>query len=150
MANLPVHCPGNSSSLSSFDVSDVSRLDHARRVAPGLFHTVRAFAFLLLVATVFLAPLLLAQSSPPRVSSADPNSGKADDTVTLMGTGLGKATVTGVFLSDDKNDYKATIVDQEDQKIVMKVPKVKAGQYNVSIQVNTDLFIEPIHFTVQQ
>jgi len=54
-----------------------------------------------------------------------------------------------VYLSDDKNDYKAVIVDQSDDKITMKVPQVKAGGYNVSIQVGDKLFIKPVKFKVE-
>jgi hypothetical protein len=106
-------------------------------------------ALFLLAAVVFLAPLLFAQSAP-RISSADPTSGKVEDTVTLTGENLGKTIVTSVFLSDDKNDYKAEVVDQSDSKIVLKVPKVKAGQYNFSVQVSTNIYIEPVRFTVQE
>jgi hypothetical protein len=84
-----------------------------------------------------------------RVTSIDPSSGKVNDTVTAGGDGLAKANVIAVFLSDDKNDYKATIVDQSAEKIVFKVPEVKAGGYNVSIQVGNSMLIEPVRFTVQ-
>lgn len=84
-----------------------------------------------------------------RVTAVDPASGKVNDTVTVTGDSLGKAAVSGVFLSDDQNDHKATIVDQETGKIVFKVPEVKAGDYNVSIQVGNSLLIQPIRFTVQ-
>ena len=84
-----------------------------------------------------------------RITAVDPASGKVNDTVTVTGDSLGKAAVSGVFLSDDQNDHKATIVDQETGKIVFKVPEVKAGDYNVSIQVGTSLLIQPVRFTVQ-
>jgi hypothetical protein len=63
---------------------------------------------------------------------------------------MGKAAVSAVYLSDDKNDYKSTIVDQSDDKITVKVPQVKAGSYNVSLQVGDKLFIKPVKFTVQE
>lgn len=85
-----------------------------------------------------------------KVASVDPTSGKVNDQVTVAGTNLGKAAVVGIYLSDDKNDYKATIVDQEADKVVIKVPEVKAGDYNVSIQVGQNLLIQPVHFTVQE
>jgi hypothetical protein len=55
-----------------------------------------------------------------------------------------------VYLSDEKNDYKAAIVDQSDAKITMKVPQVKPGDYNVSVQVGDKLFIKPVKFKVEQ
>ena len=104
---------------------------------------------------VFLAGVILFSSlavaqNAPQVTGVDPDSGKVNDTVTVSGSNLGKATVSSVYLSDDKNDYKATIVDQSDAKITMKVPQVKAGDYNVSVQVGDKLFIKPVKFKVEQ
>jgi hypothetical protein len=152
MANAQVGNPNSSHNRdSSFSLplptqGDGSRRDNSRKFRN---RAARALALLLLAGVVSLAPLLSAQGTP-RVSSADPTSGKVADTVTLMGENLGKAIVTGVFLSDDKNDYKAEVVDQGDSKIVVKIPKVKAGQYNFSVQVSTNIYIEPVHFTVQE
>lgn len=84
-----------------------------------------------------------------RITAVDPTSGKVNDTITVTGDSLGKSAVSGVFLSDDQNDHKASIVDQETGKIVFKVPEVKAGDYNVSIQVGNSLLIQPVRFTVQ-
>jgi hypothetical protein len=78
----------------------------------------------LFTSAMFAALLLFAQSSPHIVSA--------------------------VFLSDDKNDYKATVVEQADDKIVMKVPQVKVGSYNVSIQQGDKIIIMPVHFKVEQ
>jgi hypothetical protein len=98
---------------------------------------------------VLLSSLALAQSAP-QVTGVDPGSGKVNDTVTVSGSNLGKASVSSVYLSDDKNDYKATIVDQGDDKITVKVPQVKAGSYNISIQVGDKLFIKPVKFKVEE
>jgi hypothetical protein len=46
-------------------------------------------------------------------------------------------------------DYKATLVEQAEGKIVMKVPQVKAGGYKVSLQVGNNIYIQPVRFTVQ-
>jgi IPT/TIG domain len=103
--------------------------------------------FWFLVAAVLLAPLVFAQASP-HVSAVDPSSGKVKDRVTLTGENLGKDLVPAVFLSDETVDYKATIVDQTGEKIVMEVPQVKPGEYNVSIQVGNKILILPIRFKV--
>jgi len=105
--------------------------------------------FILLLALALLSPLLLAQSNP-QVTGVDPASGKVNDDIAIAGENLGKATVVAVYLSDDKMDYKATIVDQSAEKIVMKVPQVKAGTYNISVQVGTNILIKPVKFTVQE
>jgi len=104
--------------------------------------------WLLLAAVILLSALSSAQNAP-QVSGVDPASGKVNDTITVSGDNLGKASVSAVYLSDDKNDYKATIVEQADDKIQMKVPQVKPGPYNISIQVGDKLFIKPVKFTVE-
>ncbi len=86
----------------------------------------------------------------PHIATVDPASGKVNDTVTLTGTNLGKASVAGIFLSDDKSDYKATLVDQAAEKIVFKVPQVKPGGYNLSVQSGAQILILPVHFTVEE
>ena len=84
-----------------------------------------------------------------RVTGVDPATGKANDIVTVAGENLGKGKVSAVFLSDDKDDHKASVVSQEADKIVIKVPDVKPGSYNVSVQTGNSIFIQPIRFTVQ-
>lgn len=107
----------------------------------------RRWAFV--VAALVFSSLALAQAAP-QITGVDPDTGKVNDTVTVNGSNLGKASVSSVYLSDDKNDYKATIVDQGDDKITMKVPQVKPGEYSVSIQVGDKLFIKPVKFHVQE
>ena len=85
-----------------------------------------------------------------RVTSVDPTSGKVNDSVTAAGEGIGKGAVSAIYLSDDKNDYKATIVNQEAEKIVFKVPQVKAGNYNISIQIGADILIQPVKISVSE
>ena len=97
----------------------------------------------------FLGPLLFAQGSP-QVTGVDPSAGKVNDTVTVAGENLGKGTVSAVFLSDDKADYKATLVEQDEEKIVMKVPHVRPGRYNISIQKGNAIYIQPVRFTVEE
>ena len=101
----------------------------------------------LLAAVVLVASLVFAQGTP-RVTGVEPSSGKVNDNVTLTGESLGKSTVSDVFLSDDKNDYKATVVEQAAGKIVMKVPQVRPGNYNVSILVGDKILILPVRFKV--
>lgn len=109
----------------------------------------RSMRWVLLSGLILFASLAVAQGAP-QITGVDPASGKVNDTVTLSGSNLGKAAVSSVYLSDDKNDFKATIVDQSDDKITVKVPQVKAGGYNVSLQVGDKLFIKPVKFTVQE
>lgn len=102
----------------------------------------------LLAGALLVASLALAQGTP-RVTGVEPSSGKVNDNVTLTGESLGKGNVSAVFLSDDKTDYKATVVEQAAEKIILKVPQVKPGDYNVSMQVGDKIFILPVRFKVQ-
>jgi hypothetical protein len=109
------------------------------------------FPRIALVAALFLlclAPCVGGQSSP-KVTAVAPAAGKVDDSVTLTGENLGKDSISAVYLSDDKDDYKATLVDQENAKIILKVPQVKSGGYNISIQEGDKILILPLRFTVQ-
>ncbi len=109
-------------------------------------------AFALLTAAALLAlpvPPIMAQQATPHIASVDPDSGKANDTITITGENLEKSHVSAVFLSDDKDDHKATVVSQAADKIVIKVPEVKPGGYNVSIQSGSEIYIQPVRFTVQ-
>lgn len=102
-----------------------------------------------LAVTLLLASLVFAQGAP-RVTTVEPSSGKVNDNITLTGDHLGKDSVSAVFLSDEKDDFKAVVVEQTDNKIIIKVPQVKPGNYNVSLQVGDKIFIEPVRFKVQQ
>lgn len=126
---------------------------------PGWFHSevrtlerkspARGKRRLALLAIAILAAPVLAQTTP-HIERVDPSSGKVNDNVTVMGQNLGKATVAAVFLSDDKTDYKATIVEQADDKIVVKVPRLKPGNYNVSFQQGERTFITTVRFKVEE
>jgi hypothetical protein len=140
MATLPARISGIAKCASFFNVetgTKILRLKGARH------------RWIFLVAAIFLSPIVFAQNSP-RVTSVDPNSGKVNDTATVAGTNLDKPGVSAVYLSDEKNDYKATVVEQSAEKIVFKVPQVKPGEYNVSLQEGDKLFIKPIKFTVEE
>jgi hypothetical protein len=118
--------------------------DRRTRLARGGFALLAAALLLVLPART-----LVAQDATARVTAVDPQSGKANDVVTVTGENLEKSHVSAIFLSDDKDDHKASVVSQAADKIVMKVPEVKPGDYNVSIQSGNAIFIQPVRFTVQ-
>ena len=128
--------PGNTSAHSSLNVTKNS----GRR---------KRTRWTLLAGVIVLAGVAIAQNAP-QITAIDPTSGKVNDTMIVSGSNLGKDAVASVYLSDDKNDYKATIVDQSDPKITVKIPQVKPGDYNVSLEVGNKLFIKPIKFKVEQ
>ena|SRR5579863_110497 len=139
MATLSAGGLGFGKFSSSFDIRN-------KKIAGHGAHIRRQWVFL--AGVILFSSLAVAQNAP-QVTGVDPASGKVSDTVTVSGSNLGKDTVSSVYLSDDKNDYKAAIVEQSEDKITMKVPQVKPGDYNVSIQVGNNLFIKPIKFKVE-
>ena len=86
----------------------------------------------------------------PKLTAVDHATGKAGDSCTITGENLGKDAVAGVLVSDEDKDYPAEVVSQAATKIVFKVPKVKAGGYNVSIKIGNNIYIQPVRFTVQE
>jgi hypothetical protein len=110
---------------------------------------VRSAKWIFLAGVILFSSLAVAQNSP-QVTAVDPALGKVNDTVTVSGSNVGKDAVSAVYLSDDKNDYKSTIVEQTSDKITLKVPQVKAGSYNISLQVGDKLFIKPVKFKVEE
>ena len=102
-----------------------------------------------LVSLLLASAWLVAQTSP-RVTGVEPVTAKIGASVTVVGENLGKGNVTAVYLSDSSDDYKAVIVDQTAGKIVVKIPKVKAGDYNVSIQIKNDILIQPVRLSVEE
>ena len=119
---------------------------HGRRIV----YSYAALAILAAVTLLAIVSRPVSAQDAPGITAVDPASGKVNDSITVTGTNLGKASISAVYLSDDKNDYKASIVEQGDTKIVMKVPQVKPGSYNVSIQKGNSIYIQPIRFTVEE
>lgn len=140
MAHAPAN-PSGPSNIPSLPKAREGRAGHRRG------NSYRNIA--LLAALILLPPLILAQEAA-QVTGVDPPSGKVNDSVTVNGTNLGKGSVSAVFLSDDKDDFKATIVEQSEEKIVMKVPQVKSGVYRISVQVGDKILIKPVRFTVEE
>lgn len=131
-----------------------ARFDHLSGVENGTIRLdrrrmIQKFSFLAgILLLLGLAPCAVGQNGP-KVTAVAPATGKVNDSVTLTGQNLGKETITAVFLSDDKDDYKATLVEQGSAKIILKVPEVKSGGYNISIQLGDKILILPLRFTVQ-
>jgi hypothetical protein len=140
MAHSPAVDPGS----SHFGLSGVENgIASSRRIRAFL-----KIGFIALLLLFSLAPRVSGQSSP-KITAVAPAAGKVNDSVTLTGENLGKDSVSAVFLSDDKDDFKATLVEQGAAKIILKVPAVKSGGYNISIQEGDKILILPVKFTVQ-
>lgn len=139
-ASIPPRCSNRDAFVSS---AKFSRKEFTRKALNRML-TLTAFAALLALPL----RLTLAQNSPS-VKTVDPTSGKVNDSISVEGENLGKSVVSAVYLSDDKSDYKAVIVEQGSNKIVLKIPQVKPGDYNVSLQAGAAIYIQPVRLTVQ-
>ena len=104
---------------------------------------------LLLMAVALLTASWVLGQAGPRVTGVEPEAGKVDSDMTVTGENLGSDTVVGIYLSDDMSDFQATVVEQSAEKIVVKVPQVMPGGYNISIHVGNNIFIQPVRFTVE-
>lgn len=100
-------------------------------------------------AMLLLSAALLCSQSAPKLTGIDPESAKVGANVTVTGENLGKGTVIAVFLSSASDDFKASVVEQTAEKIILKVPQVKAGKYNISLQVKNEIYIQPVNLTVE-
>jgi IPT/TIG domain-containing protein len=120
----------------------------ANSPAVGVSRTLYKVVLVAALLLVCLAPSTVAQNSP-KITTVAPAAGKVNDSVTLTGENLGKDSISAVFLSNDKDDFKATVVEQGSAKIILKVPDVKSGGYNISIQEGDKILILPLKFTVQ-
>ena len=98
---------------------------------------------------IVVLPLAWAQAPSPKVTGVAPLEAKVGDEITLTGENLGKGVVKAVYVSDDKEDFRATIVSQSADQIVIKVPAVKPGTYNPSIEVEKTLYIQAIPLKIE-
>ncbi len=98
---------------------------------------------------ILLTSTLVWSQGVPRLTGVDPASGNVGDTLTIIGENLGDGSVEGFLLSDDEKDFPAVVIEQTPDKVVIKVPEVQLGEYNISLQVENNIFIQPIRFTVE-
>jgi hypothetical protein len=104
-----------------------------------------------LVACLFVvSALLLAQAV--RMTTVEPDSGKAGATMTAVGEGLTKPNVEKVYLTDGKLDIEVKIVEQGDKAIKFEVPaSAKPGRFSLMILTggNAPKYIEqPVKLTI--
>ena len=107
----------------------------------------RLFLLALLALLVPLTCMLTAQS----VTTVDPATAKAGETVSAKGDGLDGSNVDQVYLTDDTNDFKCEVVEQTATVIRFKVPgKMKPGRWAVMVHTKKGQLIEqPVKLTVE-
>ena len=108
----------------------------------------------------FAVPVLLAASvaafaqSMPRMTTVDPENGKAGDEITITGEHLEKANVAKVYLTDEKTDFPLEITTQTATTIKFKIPaKMMAGRFALELLTTGNqpkLIEQPLKFTVDE
>ncbi len=80
---------------------------------------------------------LYAQEAVPRMTSADPPSGKKGDVIAVSGENLDKARVDKVFLTDGKNDTPVEVTEQSATTLKFKIPEKAATGSRLTIMILT-------------
>lgn len=107
-----------------------------------------------------IAPLLMlvvgalyAQQAMPRMTSVEPDTGKAGDVLTVTGEHLGKGEVVELYLTDGKKDTKVQVTEQEATSIKFKIPdKATAGRFALMVLTGgkePKLIEEPVKVNVE-
>lgn len=112
-----------------------------------------SFVARILFAALLGLALLFAQSVP-QMKTVEPTSAKIGDVLTVAGENLDKANVAEVFLTDGKNDFKASITEQENAMLKIKVPAaVKPGRLALMILTKgkePKLIEQPVKVTIEE
>lgn len=97
------------------------------------------------------ASALSAFQGLPRCTAVDPETAKTGDTVNVTCQNLDKGTFAGVFLTDEKDDIKVTVMDRAADKLKIQVPNVKPGRYHIEFLTSNkaSMVEQPVVLTVQ-
>jgi len=110
-------------------------------------------SLLSILLAIAFSSILLAQTGSPRVDTAEPDSGKAGETLAINGENLDKASVAELLLTDGKNDLKTASVEQGAKSIKFKIPAgTKPGRYSIMLLTGgkDPKFLEqPVKITVE-
>ena len=106
---------------------------------------------LFLVLTLLAGCLLVVSARAQSITTVDPLSAKAGDTVSAKGEGIDKAAVDTLYLTDGTNDFKCEMIEQTATGIRFKVPaSMKAGRWALMVHTTKNQLIEqPVKLTVE-
>ena len=109
-----------------------------------------------LIALLACAGTLAAQARFPRIQTINPTTAKIGDTVTAAGECLDKNSVAELFLTDNKNDFRAQINAQSPTSITFTVPdSVKPGRFGLVVRTSggegneVKDYVQPVKLTVE-
>jgi hypothetical protein len=108
---------------------------------------------LALAVLLVISFMLSAQSTFPRMTSADPAIAKSGVEVTVVGENLDKANVAEVYLSDGEKDVKVQMTEQTATSVKFKVPDaMKPGRFSLVVLTTTKpakLIDQPVKVTIE-
>jgi IPT/TIG domain len=110
-----------------------------------------SFAVALFAATTFAA---FAQSAMPRMSSAEPQNGKAGEVIVVTGENLQKDAVAKLYLTDGTNDIQVEVSEQTATSLKFKIPaKTKPGRLALMVLTGgkePKLIEQPVKVTIDE
>ena len=113
----------------------------------------RSRVAVLLLAMMTLIGVVSAQAPMPRLTTVEPDTGKAGDVMTVAGENLDKANVAELYLTDGKNDVKVALTEQADKSLKFKVPaEAKPGRFSLMILTagkEPKLLEQPVKVTIE-
>jgi hypothetical protein len=99
------------------------------------------------------AALLIAEVPMPQMKTVEPDTAKTGDILTVTGENLDKNAVAEVYLTDEKNDFKAVITEQSPGTLKVKVPaSTKPGRLALMVLTTGKqprLIVEPVKVTIE-
>ncbi len=108
----------------------------------------------------FISTLLLAagfaawgQQAMPRMTSVDPQNGKAGDVITVTGENLQKGAVAKIYLTDDKHDVECAITEQTGTTLKFTVPAKANGRLALMVLTvgkDAKLIEQPVKVQIDQ
>ena len=108
--------------------------------------------FVSLLMALALSAALVAFEGFPRVTTVEPDTGKAGDAVSAKGENLDKTSIGELYLTDGKNDTKVAIQEQSGTEIKFTVPAtMKSGRYHLMVLTanKASMIEQPVVFTVE-
>lgn len=108
----------------------------------------------LTLAVLLATPVIVVgQAAFPRMTSVEPDTGKAGAVLNVAGENLDKQNVAQLFLTDGKNDVKVQMTDQTATAIKFTIPvSVKPGRFNLMVLTagkDPKLIEQPVKITVE-
>ena len=106
-----------------------------------------------IVVSVLLAASTLALGQGmPRMTTAEPPSGKTGDVIVIAGENLQKDSVAKVYLTDGKNDFEVQITEQAATSIKFKIPAKATGRLALMVLTtgkDAKLIEQPVKVTIE-